>query len=187
VLNRIDVSNNPVNYVDWLGLVKSAGELGIGNPGSYGGENTHDSMYGSNRRGTGNDFDGDGSCGQGGRPNSWDRREPFDWSPYEGFEVEPPEVNDNVKGAVGMGLILAGAAMAGVELGNPFDKPTKAVDLLKALPEGGHRLTKIGVGATLMKIGIDMVMDAWPGGIAGGAGVNPGVGDGLYGDDSIGP
>jgi hypothetical protein len=130
---------------------------------------------------------GMGSCGQGGRPNSWDRREPFDWSPYEGFEVEPPEVNDNVKGAVGMGLILAGAAMAGVELGNPFDKPTKAVDLLKALPEGGHRLTKIGVGATLMKIGIDMVMDAWPGGIAGGAGVNPGVGDGLYGDDSIGP
>jgi RHS repeat-associated protein len=49
------VRNNPVNFVDWLGLVQSAGELGIGNPGSYGGTNTHDSMYGSNGRGTGND------------------------------------------------------------------------------------------------------------------------------------
>ncbi len=27
--------SNPVNVVDWLGLV-SAGELGVGNPGSYG-------------------------------------------------------------------------------------------------------------------------------------------------------
>jgi hypothetical protein len=186
VLNRIDVQNNPVNYVDWLGLWSDKNDWGGDGPDGWGSDGWGDNGGGWNNPGE-EDGDGDGSCGQGGRPNSWDRREPFDWSPYEGFEVEPPEVNDNVKGAVGMGLILAGAAMAGVELGNPFDKPTKAVDLLKALPEGGHRLTKIGVGATLMKIGIDMVMDAWPGGIAGGAGVNPGVGDGLYGDDSIGP
>ncbi|SDP85716.1 RHS repeat domain-containing protein [Desulforhopalus singaporensis] len=35
--------NNRVNNYDILGLV-SAGELGLGNPGSYGGENTEDSM-----------------------------------------------------------------------------------------------------------------------------------------------
>jgi hypothetical protein len=43
-LDRINVQNNPVNFVDPLGLV-SAGQLGIGNPGSYGGENTCESMY----------------------------------------------------------------------------------------------------------------------------------------------
>jgi len=46
------VENNPVNLIDSLGLFwgnddndsPSAGELGIGNPGSYGAENTKDSM-----------------------------------------------------------------------------------------------------------------------------------------------
>ena len=79
------VHNNPVNKIDFLGLdepgngfgpdgtgmsdtdssvdtgdidtssIPSAGELGIGNPGSYGGTNTQKSMYGSNGLGTGND------------------------------------------------------------------------------------------------------------------------------------
>jgi hypothetical protein len=44
VIDRIDVQNDPVNWVDPWGLI-SAGQLGIGNPGSYGGENTCDSMY----------------------------------------------------------------------------------------------------------------------------------------------
>jgi hypothetical protein len=38
------VQNNPVNYFDPYGLV-SAGQLGMGNPGSYGGDNTCESMY----------------------------------------------------------------------------------------------------------------------------------------------
>ena len=38
------VGNDPVNWVDPWGLV-SAGQLGIGNPGSYGGENDCESMY----------------------------------------------------------------------------------------------------------------------------------------------
>ena len=38
------VQNNPVNFIDPYGLV-SAGQLGIGNPGSYGGENDCESMY----------------------------------------------------------------------------------------------------------------------------------------------
>jgi RHS repeat-associated protein len=38
------VQNNPINDFDPLGLV-SAGQLGIGNPGSYGGENDCKSMY----------------------------------------------------------------------------------------------------------------------------------------------
>lgn len=48
------VQNNPVNFWDWLGLTLSAGEAGVGNPGSYGGENTPDSMGGTNGLGTGN-------------------------------------------------------------------------------------------------------------------------------------
>lgn len=48
------VANNPVNFWDWLGLTLSAGEAGVGNPGSYGGENTPDSMGGTNGAGTGN-------------------------------------------------------------------------------------------------------------------------------------
>jgi hypothetical protein len=42
--DRVNVQNNPVNWIDPLGLV-SAGQLGIGNPGSYGGENTCESMH----------------------------------------------------------------------------------------------------------------------------------------------
>ena len=57
------VGNNPVNWVDLLGLTMSAGELGTGNPGSYGGTNTQESMYGSNGLGTGNDFGGGGEEG----------------------------------------------------------------------------------------------------------------------------
>lgn len=38
------VQNDPVNWVDPEGLI-SAGQLGIGNPGSYGGQNTNESMY----------------------------------------------------------------------------------------------------------------------------------------------
>jgi RHS repeat-associated protein len=38
------VQNNPVNWIDPLGLV-SAGQMGTGNPGSHGGENTCESMY----------------------------------------------------------------------------------------------------------------------------------------------
>lgn len=38
------VQNNPVNLIDPLGLV-SAGQLGIGNTGSYGGDSTCESMY----------------------------------------------------------------------------------------------------------------------------------------------
>ena len=48
------VQNNPVNFWDWLGLTLSAGEAGVGNPGSYGGENTSESMGGTNGAGTGN-------------------------------------------------------------------------------------------------------------------------------------
>ncbi|SDP86911.1 RHS repeat-associated core domain-containing protein, partial [Desulforhopalus singaporensis] len=58
------VHNNPINKVDYFGLyhgdepdTPSAGELGVGNPGSYGGENTQESMYGDNGYGTGNDPD----------------------------------------------------------------------------------------------------------------------------------
>ncbi len=51
-------NGNPVNLVDPLGLIMSAGELGIGNPGSYGSYNTNDSMYGSNGTGTNNDWYG---------------------------------------------------------------------------------------------------------------------------------
>jgi hypothetical protein len=67
--------NNPVNLTDLLGLTMSAGELGIGNPGSYGGENTGASMYGDTDRGdsydNGNyygvngDVDGDGIAEKG--------------------------------------------------------------------------------------------------------------------------
>jgi len=53
------VENNPVNLIDVLGLTKSAGEMGTGNPGSYGGENTQESMYGGNGLGTGNDWGSD--------------------------------------------------------------------------------------------------------------------------------
>jgi len=41
------VQNDPVNFFDPEGLM-SAGQLGIGNPGSYGGENTCESMYDDN-------------------------------------------------------------------------------------------------------------------------------------------
>ena len=47
----------------FLGLVLSAGEAGVGNPGSYGGVNTDESMYGSNERGTGNTHSDDGASG----------------------------------------------------------------------------------------------------------------------------
>ncbi len=43
-LDRINVQNNPVNLIDPLGLI-SAGQLGIGNPGTHGGENDCESMY----------------------------------------------------------------------------------------------------------------------------------------------
>jgi RHS repeat-associated protein len=56
------VANNPTNRIDFLGLTQSAGELGVGNPGSYGGENTSESMYGDNGLGTGNGW-GDDSNG----------------------------------------------------------------------------------------------------------------------------
>lgn len=42
--DRVFVSNDPVNFFDPWGLI-SAGQLGIGNPGSYGSENTCESMY----------------------------------------------------------------------------------------------------------------------------------------------
>jgi uncharacterized protein RhaS with RHS repeats len=41
------VQNDPVNFIDPEGLI-SAGQLGIGNPGSYGGENSCESMYDDN-------------------------------------------------------------------------------------------------------------------------------------------
>ncbi|MCF6186466.1 MAG: hypothetical protein L3J49_03180 [Desulfobulbaceae bacterium] len=41
----------------------SAGEAGVGNPGSYGGENTDESMHGSNGLGTGNTHSDDGASG----------------------------------------------------------------------------------------------------------------------------
>ena len=49
-----------MNRWDLLGLTMSAGELGVGSPGSYSGTNTQESMYGSNGLGTGNDFGGGG-------------------------------------------------------------------------------------------------------------------------------
>jgi hypothetical protein len=44
LIDRIDVQNDPVNFIDPEGLV-SYGQLGIGNPGSYGGENDCDKLY----------------------------------------------------------------------------------------------------------------------------------------------
>jgi hypothetical protein len=67
VLNRIDVSNNPVNYVDWLGLYS---DIGDGYMGEFPGQDYYDSSGKYHSGFDNNDYrgsDGDGSCGQGVR------------------------------------------------------------------------------------------------------------------------
>lgn len=93
MLDRIDVENDPVNFIDPSGLV-SYGQLGIGNPGSYGGSNDCDKLY--------NDL-----------PGAIEYKD----NPYR---IDPKELVDGLIGGVGGKLGRLGKRL----IGKPFPTKT---------------------------------------------------------------
>jgi hypothetical protein len=79
VLNRIDVQNNPVNYVDWLGLWSDKNDWGGDGPDGWGSDGWGDNGGGWNNPGE-EDGDGDGDD-RSWASKLWDKFKDFFDSP----------------------------------------------------------------------------------------------------------